>query len=103
LGRRDQEGAARPTDYTVPDRTHAGIVAAGGSAADTAWRFPLRENGLPQATETVLARWNIANDGQATARMEEHLVRRIRQWRPDVILTEDVAPRGDNPLAHLTN
>ena len=103
LGRRDQEPAARPTDHSASHRTHEAVIAVGGSAADTAWRFPLRENGLPQATETVLARWNLANDGQATARLEEHLVRRIRQWRPEVIVTEDVSPRGDNPLAHLTN
>ncbi|MBW8884916.1 MAG: hypothetical protein JF612_09115, partial [Planctomycetia bacterium] len=44
-----------------------------------------------------------ANDGQALERLEEHLVRRIRQWRPEVIVTEDVSPRGENPLAHLTN
>ena len=30
-------------------------------------------------------------------------MRRIRQWRPDVIVTEDVNSRGDDPLGHLTN
>jgi photosystem II stability/assembly factor-like uncharacterized protein len=104
VGRHDEEPvSSRPSDRTAPSRTHAAIVAAGGSQADTAWRFPLRERGLVLATQTVLDRWNAANDGQAAARLEEHLVRRIRQWRPDVIVTEDVSPRGDNPLAHLTN
>ncbi|MDX1946063.1 MAG: YCF48-related protein [Pirellulaceae bacterium] len=103
LGRRDQEPGAGREELSLARRAHEGIVAAGGSAADVSWRFPLREIGLPQTTDTVLARWNLASDGQAAKRLEEHLVRRIRQWRPEVIVTEDVSPRGDNPLAHLTN
>ena len=41
--------------------------------------------------------------GRAVQRLEEHLVRRIRQWQPEVIVTEDVSPRGDDPLAHVTS
>jgi photosystem II stability/assembly factor-like uncharacterized protein len=103
IGRRDLEPGASPDEWTLPRRTHAAAVAAGGSAADTAWRFPLCQAGLPMAAEGVLARWNAANDGRAAARLEEHLVRRIRQWQPEVIVTEDVSPRGEDPLAHLTN
>jgi photosystem II stability/assembly factor-like uncharacterized protein len=103
LGRRDLEPAAPPNQRTLPRRTHGAVIAAGGSAADTAWRFPLRDEGLVLSADAVLARWNTANDGRATDRMEEHLVRRIRQWRPEVIVTEDVSPRGDDPQGHLTN
>jgi photosystem II stability/assembly factor-like uncharacterized protein/tetratricopeptide (TPR) repeat protein len=104
IGRHDEEpGSSRPQDRTAPSRTHAAIVSAGGTQADTAWQFPLREPGLSLSIQTVLDRWNAANDGQAASQLTEHLVRRIRQWRPDVIVTEDVSPRGDDPLAHLTN
>ena len=103
LGRRDQESASSKSDHSSASRTHAAMIAAGGSQADTAWRFPLREEGLVQSAETVLARWNTANDGKAIDRLEEHLVRRIRQWRPEVIVTEDVSPRGEHPQSHLTN
>jgi photosystem II stability/assembly factor-like uncharacterized protein len=88
---------------TASARAQAAVVAAGGSAADAAWRFPLRDAGLLLTSDAILAAWNRANDGRATERIEEHLVRRIRQWRPEVIVTEDVSARGDNPLAFLTN
>ena len=93
----------RDDDLTAPRRTHAAVLAAGASHADAAWQFPLRDPGLPQTAESILAHWNALHGGRAIERMEEHLVRRIRQWQPDVIVTEDVSPRGDNPLAHLTN
>jgi photosystem II stability/assembly factor-like uncharacterized protein len=98
-----QPGDLRSDEVTWPRRTHSAIVAVGGSAADTAWRFPLPDTGLHVSSEAILAGWNAANDGKATQRLEEHLVRRIRQWRPEVIVTEDVSPRGENPLAYLTN
>lgn len=94
---------ARRTSFTTAERTHAAVTMAGGTATDTTWRFPLPEAGLLSTTDAVLAKWNAANDGQALQRLEEHLVRRIRQWRPETIVTEDVSPRGENPLAHLTN
>jgi hypothetical protein len=104
VGRRDWDAAAaEPREFTAPRRTHEALLAAGASQANTAWAFPLRETGLPQSTENVLALWNHWHEDRATEKLEEHLVRQIRQWRPDVIVTEDVSPRGDNPLAHLTN
>jgi photosystem II stability/assembly factor-like uncharacterized protein len=90
-------------DLTAPGRTHAAMLAAGASHADTACQFPLPESGLLQTPQSIASRWNQAHDGRAIERLEEHLVRRIRQWQPDVIVTEDVSPRGDDPLAHLTN
>jgi photosystem II stability/assembly factor-like uncharacterized protein len=95
--------AAHRSAFTTAERAHAAVITAGGSASDGSWRFPLPEAGLMSTSEAVLARWNAANDGQAIARLEEHLVRRIRQWRPETIVTEDVSPRGENPLAHLAN
>jgi photosystem II stability/assembly factor-like uncharacterized protein len=104
IGRSDERpGSLRIGDHTAARRTHAAVVAAGGAAADAAWRFPLRDAGLLSTSDAILSRWNAANDGRATERLEEHLVRRIRQWRPEVIVTEDVSARGDNPLAYLTN
>ena len=103
LGRRDLEPLPRSEDLTASRRSHAAVVAAGGSGADTSWRFPLAERGLVQSTESILARWNQATGGRAAEQLEEHLVRRIRQWQPEVIVTEDVSPRGEDPLAHLTN
>jgi photosystem II stability/assembly factor-like uncharacterized protein len=104
IGRHDQNaGSSRSEDFALASRSHAAVVAAGGSGADTSWRFPLHEPAMAQTSESILARWNLANDGHAKERLEEHVVRRIRQWRPEVIVTEDISLRGENPLAHLTN
>ncbi len=101
ISRFDEDATSRQA--SVPERTHEGLLAVGGSQADTAWRFPLRPAAIARTSQAILNSWNEANDGKATELLEEHLVRRIRTWRPDVILTEDVSPRGENPLAHLTN
>jgi TolA-binding protein len=52
----------------------------------------------PQA---ILEGWNSIHDGQAAARIEEHLVRRIRTWRPEVIVTENVNPRQEDALSQV--
>ncbi len=103
VGRRDWGRAAAPADFSLARRTHAAVVAAGGSLASTAWQFPLPDAGLPMSLEALLTRWNAIHGGNAAARLEEHLVRRIRELRPEVIVTEDVSPRGENPLAHIVN
>ena len=103
VGRRDLDRAASPAELSTPIRTHAAVVAAGGSLASTAWQFPLPEAGLPTSAEMLLARWNAMPGASGLARLEEHLTRRIRELRPETIVTEDVSPRGENPLAHIVN
>lgn len=104
VGRHDQErNSVRPQDYAEIRRVHEATVAAGGASADRAWQFSLPEAGLVQSCESILARWNQATDGQAQAELERRLVRRIRQWRPDVVITEDISPRGEDPLAQITS
>ncbi len=102
LNRRDIE-VTPDCESPLPDRTHEALVAAGASGADAAWRFPLRQAGLQLSGDGIIDGWNMANDGRGTQRLEEHVVRKIRQWRPDVIVTEHISPRGDDPQAHLIN
>ncbi|MCX7427231.1 MAG: YCF48-related protein, partial [Planctomycetia bacterium] len=102
LSRRDVEAA--PDFRTAPaDRLHEALVSVGGSATAAAWQFPLRQPGLGLPAEQILDGWNRANDGRGLEMLEDHLVRRIRLWRPDVIVTHDASPRGDRPLEHLIN
>ena len=102
LGRQDRDGQVA-ANVSLPRRTHEALVAVGASGADTSWQFPLRSNASQQSAEAILAHWNEFSDGQASRNAIAHLVRRIRTWRPEVILTEDVSTRGENPLAHLIN
>lgn len=102
LARRDLE-LPPPGEAMVRDRLHQAVVWVGGCGAETSWRYPLRQPGLMQTGEQIAAEWNRANDGQGIAYVREHLVRRLRQWRPDVVLTHPPDLRGGEPLDHLMN
>src|SRR5690606_37264246 len=90
-----------PSDLAA--RAHAAVVEAGGCGARIAWQFPLRQDGLGFSTERLMATLDLATDGRAAEKLTEHLVREIRTWRPEIIVTHRVAPRGDRPLDHLLN
>lgn len=102
LARRDIE---QPRDVDAPDerRAWASVALAGGSYADTAWAFPLRQPGLDLPSPAIIAGWNVLHEGAALERLEERVVRKIRQWRPDVVVTEHLSNRDADSLAHLVN
>ncbi len=102
FNRRDVE-VAPTTDALAEDASRAAMSAVGGCGTDHAWRFPLRQDGLKLGSQDLVATWDRLNDGRSVAMLEELAVRRIRQWRPDVIVTEAASPRGDNPLSHVVN
>jgi len=100
LGRRDLEVA--PTDEVLPvHRLHEALVAVGGSSARQGWRFPLRQAGLRPDSDQIVEGWNRANDGRALRELEAYVVRQVRTWRPEVVVTHDTDPKGDDPLAEL--
>jgi len=107
LTRRDVEG--QPRDEVHPaDRAHEALVAAGASGAGAAWRFPVRQAGLQLDAEQIIAGWDRANDARGVAELEAHVVRQIRLWRPEVIVTHDASGvpacgSGNDPLGHLVN
>jgi photosystem II stability/assembly factor-like uncharacterized protein len=88
---------------TEAERTHEALLAVGGSAASTAWQFPVRQPGVLARGEQVLDGWNRANDGRGLARLQEYLVREIRCWRPEIIVTHAASPQGGDPLGHTLN
>jgi photosystem II stability/assembly factor-like uncharacterized protein len=84
-----------PTHEARLQQSSSTLLASHASTAP----FVVDEIQAGGTLEQILAAWKL--DGVHA--LEEHVVRRIRTWRPDVIVTEDAHPRGDNPLAHLTN
>jgi hypothetical protein len=87
----------------IEQRTHESVVNVGATAAETAWRFPLRYDHLPLSSEAIVSDWNGANAFGARERLLEHIVRKIRMWRPEVIVTEPPSLQGDAPLSQLVN
>ena len=95
--------ATEPDRASVEDRVHQAILAVGGAGSAVSQRFPLPEEDLAVKLDKTLGAWNAAHDGHAMDALRERLVRRIRTWRPSVIVTHAASPRGEAPLDHLIN
>jgi len=102
LNRRDVE-IEPAADTNAADRLHEAAIAVGASDACTTWRFPLRQAGLGMKAPRIIDVWDQINDARGLDELQRHIVRRIRLWRPEVIVTHDASPRGDDPLGHLVN
>lgn len=87
----------------LPERTREALAAVGAGPAETAWRFPVAQPGMAIEAKRLVEGWDRMNDSMGLARLEAHLIRQIRCWRPDVVVTHAAAPRGDDPLGHLVN
>jgi len=102
LGRRDVETPPR-ADVPLDDRIHDAVVGVGGCGVRAAWQFPLPKLDLALPPERVLGGWNRVNDGRAIDELDAHLVRQIRLWRPEVVLTHAAATTAGEPVAGLVH
>ncbi len=100
MTRRDVEAASEMTN-SAEQRLAAGVVAASGSYANATWRFPLRQAGLNMTTASITHGWSVANGTDGGKLLEEYCVLRLRQWRPDVVITGAADPRRQDPLTQL--
>ena len=82
-------------------RTHEAVTRAGATASGAAWQFPVPPNDLALSPMELLDELNRANDGRAIQRIESHLVRELRMWRPDVVVTHDAEAVATEPLAPM--
>ena len=52
---------------------------------------------------SIVAGWEVANGRNGANALEEYLVLRLRQWRPDNVITQGIDPTTDEPLSHIVN
>jgi photosystem II stability/assembly factor-like uncharacterized protein len=90
-------------ERSYAERIRSGGAALLASSTEVSDRFPLPAWLSGASAEQLLAEWNKTHNGAAVAALERDLVRSLRMWRPDVVLTENAHPGGDDPLAHLMN
>lgn len=81
-------------------RTPQALLAAGAIAVDPTWRFPLSESAGRTPGE-LLDQLNRASDGRAAEQIQRYLVRHLRMWRPDVVVTPCIAESDKHPLGAL--
>ena len=101
LHSKDATAANRDNDGLDELRNHEAATLAGAAATDAAWQFPVPPDDLALSTDDLFAELNRANDGRAIQRIESHLVRELRTWRPDVIITHSADTVSTEPLAPL--
>ena len=75
----------------------------GASAVHAAWSFPVPPASVTHTAEQIVEAWNRVNDGEGIDRMEGHLVRQIRCWRPEIVVTHAASLGGDDPQGHVIN
>ncbi|MBU4272936.1 MAG: hypothetical protein KKE86_11590 [Planctomycetes bacterium] len=100
LGRRDIELPSRD-DVPLDDRLHEAVVRLGGNAATAAWQFPLRQTGLHIGRRGIVAGWDNANDRHGMESLRARMVRSIRTWRPEAVVTHDAGPETKDPLGRI--
>jgi len=100
LNRQDVE--TRPWHWAdLPERIHEAVVATGGSGGHLAWQFPLRQSGLGLAEQQLIETWDNAHAGRGRAALEAYLVRQIRTWRPEIVVTADAGVDSESPACRL--
>ncbi|MEX0613786.1 MAG: YCF48-related protein, partial [Pirellulales bacterium] len=92
----DPEATAQ---LATSEQARAAMLLAGAATAESAWRFPLPPDELALAPADVLDSLNRANDGRAVDQIEKHLVRRLRMWRPDIVVTHHTTLEKSEPKA----
>ncbi len=100
LTRRDVE--VRPNDdVPLAERLHQAVVSVGGSQADLAWQFPLRQSGVQLTAQQYVKGWDVIHNGHGMDAFEEHIVRQLRLWRPDTVVTNNTNSTGADQLGPL--
>ena len=98
-GRRESRG--EPSSASETDRRAAALLQYGLSSVEQPWKFPLPPEPLQWTAAQLADRWRTSPTDDPLVRAEAYLVRQLRTWRPDVVLTHAPAPRGDAPTNHL--
>ncbi len=71
------------------DRVHEAVVRCGGSGCSSSWGFPLEKSELNMPIEKIIERLEKENDGQGLRRFRQNLVKMIRIWKPNLLVSTD--------------
>ncbi|HEY1066806.1 MAG TPA: YCF48-related protein, partial [Pirellulales bacterium] len=87
LGVRTDRSPGPDSRHTLDERLHAAMLDVGGSSGAVDWRFPAPVEALTAGPEAVVAEWNRLHSAGGLAQLERQLVRQLRLWRPEIVLT----------------
>ena len=84
-------------------RFQEAVTSIGGSAGRLDGPFTFPAPALKLTAQQIVKQWDHSSDSSSLQLLEEQLVRRIRQWQPDVVLTEAASPLAERSAAQLTH
>jgi photosystem II stability/assembly factor-like uncharacterized protein len=90
------------TQSAIVDRWQQTMLLSGAATTSCAWRFPLPNVDLALERDDLLKALNRENDGRALQQLQAYLVRELRTWRPDVVVTNQ-EPLSANPQSAIRN
>ncbi|MFP6601353.1 MAG: YCF48-related protein [Pirellulaceae bacterium] len=79
------------------------VTSIGGSSSGLVGFFTFPHPELKLTAQQIARQWDRSSERPSWQILEEQLVRRIRQWRPEVVLTEAASTGGEQPAAQLTH
>lgn len=85
-------GAGDDDPTATAERLAAAVAQVGGGGSDQASRFPRPPEGWELDAERLLDSWSRWLGGDAREQLLAHLVRRLREWRPEVVAVAAAAP-----------
>ncbi|MGE3314163.1 MAG: YCF48-related protein [Planctomycetaceae bacterium] len=77
------------------------VVAAGGSAGEFGWQFPVGAPDLGHDAAKLLAEWNRVTEGKLQEVLLGRIVAQIRTWKPEIIVLDE--PPADDAATRLLN
>jgi len=84
-------------------RFHESMIRVGGSIGTELGTFPILPRELWTSADNLVEHIQRTTDGRGMAQLRERLVRVIRQWRPEVLLTSNYTNRfTDSAVEELT-
>ncbi len=77
------------SDENPIEAVHEAVVRCGGTGASQSWGFTLDPEELKMPIGKVVQRIEKENGGKGLLRLRQNLVRNLRMWKPNVVLTSD--------------
>jgi photosystem II stability/assembly factor-like uncharacterized protein len=86
--------SAAPRRASEPQRFAAAVRQAGGAAGESLWQFPVPQHLARTGKLDLITAWDQVHGKHAADQLLRQTVLALRIWRPEVVVTDNPAPRG---------
>jgi photosystem II stability/assembly factor-like uncharacterized protein/tetratricopeptide (TPR) repeat protein len=90
------------SETSAAERIHESVVGVGASSGRVG-NLLLPHPGLQLSAESIVGRWDRTLGGDSLTELEAEIVQRIRQWRPEIVVTQHPDHSSKNAVDYLVN